>query len=97
MLYRLSYAPGTIASIRHCSTNRFKRKIRNTLAHSSALKGRSVATTPYMLQQGRKSESKITVLMPESLQVQLGSQGFGVSAARFFEDPRRLALQPPGD
>ena len=39
MLYRLSYAPRTIASIRHCSTNCCKRKIRKTLAHSPALKG----------------------------------------------------------
>ena len=50
MLYRLSYAPRTIASIRHCSTNCFKRKIRKTLAHSPALKGRSIATTLYMFQ-----------------------------------------------
>ena len=38
MLYRLSYAPRTIASIRHCSSNCFKRKIRKTPAHCPALK-----------------------------------------------------------
>src|SRR5438128_4508830 len=38
MLYRLSYAPRTIASIRHCSTNCCKRKIRKTLAHKPCLK-----------------------------------------------------------
>ena len=38
MLYRLSYAPRTIASIRHCSTNCCKRKIRKTLAYRPCLK-----------------------------------------------------------
>src|SRR5260370_26579567 len=38
MLYRLSYAPRTIASIRHCSTNCFKRKIRKILGAQLCLK-----------------------------------------------------------
>jgi hypothetical protein len=53
MLYRLSYAPRTIASIRHCSSNCFKRKIRKTLARSPALKGRSGCAMLYSFQQLR--------------------------------------------